>query len=307
MPGKGSGRKSKSSRSATAVKSSRGRTAGRATGFSEEAGDVATSEPADRPRGGRGALIPVAAPDGAHEWISFDDEEELRTWTFDVTFLLSSWRCLYGRGCQGVLTGPAEELEEGCCSYGAHFTGDDDVERVERAAATLEPEEWQFASRARRGGFVRTERDGTRVTRLVDGACIFLNRPGHPGGAGCALHRAALSRGVSPMDLKPDVCWQLPLRREDNTDDSGRVTSVVTQWDRRHWGGGGAEFHWWCTESAEAFTASEPVYRSLRAELSALVGDATYERLKVYLDARSAAGGAVAHPALRVSGKSPAP
>jgi hypothetical protein len=249
----------------------------------------------------------VAAPAGAHEWISFDDEEELRTWTFDVTFLLSPWRCIYGRGCQGVLTGPAAELEEGCCSYGAHFTGDDDVERVERAAAILEPEEWQFASRARRGGFVRTERDGTRVTRLVEGACIFLNRPGHPGGAGCALHRAALSRGVAPMDLKPDVCWQLPLRREDATDDSGRVTSVVTQWDRRHWGGGGMEFHWWCTEAAEAFTASEPVYRSLHAELTALVGETTYERLKVYLDARSAGGTAVAHPALRVSGKSSPP
>ena len=30
-----------------------------------------------------------------------------------------------------------------------------------------------------------------RKTRVVDGACIFLNRPGFPGGAGCG----AASRG----------------------------------------------------------------------------------------------------------------
>ena len=41
---------------------------------------------------------------------------------FDVTFLLSRWTCIFGDGCQGVLTGPAPELVQGCCSYGAHFT-----------------------------------------------------------------------------------------------------------------------------------------------------------------------------------------
>ena len=75
-----------------------------------------------------------APPD--HEWISFEDEEEDRTWVFDVTFLLSRWSCIFGQGCQGVLTGPAPELVHGCCSYGAHFTGPDDVARVEAAAAT---------------------------------------------------------------------------------------------------------------------------------------------------------------------------
>ena len=48
-----------------------------------------------------------------------------------------SWQCIYGRGCQGVLTGPAPELAQGCCSYGAHFTDDDDADRVEAAARTL--------------------------------------------------------------------------------------------------------------------------------------------------------------------------
>ena len=124
--------------------------------------------------------------------------------------------------------------------------------RVE-AAARPSRRRWQFARPA--AGRDRPHERGRRPasTRLVDGACIFLNRPGFPGGPGCALHRAALERGRHPLELKPDVCWQLPLRREDTTDDAGHVTSTVTQWDRRHWGEGGEEFHWWCTEAPEAF------------------------------------------------------
>ena len=59
--------------------------------------------------------------------------------------------------------------------------------------------------------------DGDLGTRLVKDACIFLNRPGFPAGAGCALHLAALAQGRSHVELKPEVCWQLPLRREDET------------------------------------------------------------------------------------------
>jgi hypothetical protein len=92
------------------------------------------------------------------------------------------------------------------------------------------------------------------------------------------------------MDLKPDVCWQLPLRREDTTDERGRVTSTVTQWDRRHWGDGGDEFHWWCTSAPEAFGARKPVYRAMRDELVELCGAAVYQLVAGYLDARVGGG-----------------
>ena len=242
------------------------------------------------------------APMDAHEWVSFDDPEEERTWVFDVTFLLSGWTCIFGDGCQGVLTGPAPELVQGCCSYGAHFTDDEDIERVEAAAKTLTDEQWQFASRGRRLGPIKEGKGGEPVTRLVDGACIFLNRPGFPGGAGCALHRAALEREERPLDLKPNVCWQLPLRREDTTEDDGRVTSRVMQWDRRHWGAGGDEFAWWCTEAPEAFTEAEPVYKTLRDELVALTSEYAYEMLAGYLENRLSTNGVsrpVPHPAER--------
>jgi hypothetical protein len=233
-----------------------------------------------------------AAPKGAHEWVSFPDPDYERTWLFDVTFLESRWTCIYGRGCQGVLTGPAPELVQGCCSYGAHFTGAKDARRVQAAAATLTPEQWQFYKRARPKGSRKPNvlvhnRSGDLTTRIVREACIFLNRPGFPGGAGCALHRAALERGVPHLELKPDVCWQLPLRRDDEVGDDGHVTSVIRQWDRRDWDKGGAEFHWWCTESPDAFVGTKPVYEELEHELVAMVGKKIYKRLVAYLAARA--------------------
>ena len=93
----------------------------------------------------------------------------------------------------------------------------------------------------------------------------------------------------------------LPLRRDDETDANGHVTSKVGQWDRHNWGEGGAEFHWWCTEAAEAFGGAEPVYVSLRHELSALVGPRVYGHIAAELDRRRQAGGALPHPAVAVA------
>jgi len=239
----------------------------------------------------------TAATDHAHEWVSIPDPEEDRTWMFDVTFLLSNWTCIFGRGCQGVLTAPAPEMVQGCCSYGAHFVDDADAERVEEAASHLTADQWQFKNKARGRGVLRTNRTGTRVTRLVDGACIFLNRPGFPGGPGCALHRRALETGGRPMDLKPEVCWQLPLRREDLETEGGHVISTVGQWDRRHWGGGGEEFAWWCTEAPEAFVGSAPVYQEMAGELEGVVGAPVYRLISAYLDQRRAV--ALPHPVAR--------
>ncbi len=242
-------------------------------------------------------------PADAHEWVSFEDPKERRTWYFDVTFLMSRWTCIFGRGCQGVLTGPAPELVQGCCSYGAHFTDAEDIANVEAAAATLTAKHWQFIDRGRtKSGKLRVlkvNKDGETVTRQVDDACIFLNRPGFTNGPGCSLHQAAVERGQRPLDLKPNVCWQLPLRREDTEDGDGHVTSRVIQWDRKHWGGGGEEFHWWCTESPDAFIDAKSVYQTMREELIELVGEDVYALLVTYLQSRPARS-YTPHPATRV-------
>ncbi|MDQ1395155.1 MAG: hypothetical protein QOG64_414 [Acidimicrobiaceae bacterium] len=243
---------------------------------------------------------PPPAPPSAHEWFSFDDPDEDRTWVFDVTFLASPWTCIFGAGCLGVLTGPAPEMVQGCCSYGAHFTDEEDAERIRKIAATMTAEDWQFKAKGRTG-VTKVDKDGDTVTRMVDGACIFLNRVGFPAGPGCSLHQVAVKRGERPLDLKPNVCWQLPLRREDEVAEGGHVTSTLCQWDRRHWGDGGFEFHWWCTESPEAFVSAVPVYRHMRNELVELVGDGPYAVVAAYLDARASGPNVpLPHPAVRI-------
>ncbi len=234
------------------------------------------------------------------EWATFEHPDDGTRWEIDVTFLTSGWQCLFGCGCQGVLTAPAPEMEQGCCSYGAHTTDDDDRARVEAAAGLLTPDVWQFiAQGSRKSVFVRSAGGGWR-TRLVDGACIFLNRPGFREGAGCALHLAALRSGMNPMLSKPDVCWQLPLRRSYRTEDDGTTTSVLSEFGRSGWGEGGDAFAWWCTEVPEAFTGTAPVYRTLEPELRAIVGDSLYEEIATYLDRRRmGAPVPVPHPAVR--------
>ena len=234
---------------------------------------------------------PVSSADSVHEWISFEDPGEQRTWVFDATYLRSGHHCIYGEGCQGVLDAPAEEMAQGCCSYGAHFVDDDDVQTVVRAFVKLEPRHMQFYGKAVKGGFLRpgdadpeSDDEPPTVTRLVDDACIFLNRPGFEGGTGCSLHIAALEAGERPLDWKPNVCWQVPIRLEHSTDDNGHVTSRLREWKRRDWGEGGDDFHWWCTEAPEAFDNAAPVYVTSRDEIVELIGQPIYDLMVEQLE-----------------------
>ena len=242
----------------------------------------------------------TSTPLDAHEWLSFDDDESQRTWLFDITFLESAWTCIFGNGCQGVLTGPTPELVQGCCSYGAHFTDEKDRRRVEKAALRLTDDQWQFRARGRQGT-TRVKKNGEIVTRLVKDACIFLNRPDFHRGPGCALHVLAMDNDESYIPLKPDVCWQLPLHRDDETLEGGHVITRISEWKRRDWGAGGDEFHWWCTEAAEAFTGKTRVVDSMRDELVAMIGQDVYDKLLAHLDERARRPKAtrLAHPVLR--------
>jgi hypothetical protein len=214
--------------------------------------------------------------------------KESKRWQCDVTFLTSSWECIFGRGCQGVLTEPAPELVQGCCSYGAHAADKKDREHVERMAKRLGVDEWQYRKKGReRGVWAKVGKQEWR-TRLVDDACVFLNRPDFPAGAGCALHLHALNRGIHFIKTKPTVCWQLPLHAEEEEQEDGSTTVVLTEFARDGWGEGGEEFAWWCTEAPEAFTGAQRVYQSMEAELREMMGNQVYEELCTYLDARIA-------------------
>jgi hypothetical protein len=198
-----------------------------------------------------------------------------------------------------VLDAPAPELVQGCCSYGAHFVDAEDRAHVEAMADRMTADQWQFKAIAeKRGGPVKVNRDGEIVSRLVDDACIFLNRPGFPAGPGCSLHQAAVAAGERFMDWKPEVCWQVPLRRVDDVDPYGHVTSTLREWKRRDWGEGGEDFHWWCTADEGAFDGHQPVYLEMRDEIIEMTSRWAYQQLVEYVEGRERVT-FLPHPAVR--------
>lgn len=226
------------------------------------------------------------------EWISIlDPDDPHDRYVFDVSFLLSSYECIYGRGCPG--TGDDPDPVRGCCRVGAHYTDDADRAMVEAKVDELGPEHLQNHAHARRHGVTaQVPGGGPGRTRMRDGGCIFLNGADWHAGPGCALHQYAVSVGEHHSVHKPEVCWIVPLRREvecDTADDGeARWTTTITSYDRGAWGPGGADFGWWCTDTADAFVGPEPVYRSLRTELVRLSTAAVYSELAAYLDGRAA-------------------
>jgi hypothetical protein len=235
----------------------------------------------------------------SREWITIPvPGKDKKQWQIDVTFLASSYRCIFGQGCQGVLTEPAADLVQGCCSYGAHANDKKDQEKITKLAKKLTDDEWQFRNVGmKKGVWAKVGKDDYR-TRLVDDACVFLNRPGFAAGPGCALHVHAQNHGKHFVDTKPIVCWQLPIRTIDRDEEDESITTVLTEFGRDGWGEGGEEFAWWCTEAKEAFTGAEPVYKSMEAELRATLGDDVYEQVCKYMDTRvSGAAPPLPHPA----------
>lgn len=205
-------------------------------------------------------------------------------WKFDREFLTSNWTCIWGRGCHGIDTEKAADLQRGCCSVGAEIDGIDEELTLSATVAALRPELFQHFVEAQTGGVYSN--DEHTNTRVFDGACIFLNRPGFVGGAGCALHIAAVAVDESPIDWKPSVCWQLPVKIdwEMGTDDVEVAT--VRGWTRRDWGDDGDPMAWCCTERVadggtdEAYVGDRPVFESLGEELEAMVGTPVFIELK---------------------------
>ena len=255
------------------------------------------------------APVPEVSLDFPREWIEFVDPADAEHWIrADLTWLCSRWTCIFGRGCHGTLVGQGDT---GCCNHGAYLCDKADEKRVRKFADQLTRENWQLYDEGHRG----TKRGGRlpimekdaedeqqrRKTRVIDGACIFANRDGFAGGAGCALHALALSTGRKPLETKPEVCWQLPVRREqewiDRPDGTRILRSTVAEFDRRGWGEGGHDLDWYCTSSPEAHVGHEPMYESYGPELTALIGAAAYAELARICVDRLKLGLIAVHPA----------
>ena len=241
------------------------------------------------------------APNFVRDWVEFENPanpEEI--FKCDLTWLTSYWQCIYGNGCCGI---DADKPDAGCCSDGAYYTGKEDEKRVFEAAKKLTRADWQFYDQARpkkAGGKLQITEiglDKDRKTKKVKDSCIFLNRvgyeaPGYTGSFGCALHHLAIKEQVHFVDTKPDICWQLPIRRSWETREHGdkEITVVVIgEYTRTAWGEGGADFDWYCTSNSEAHVGRVPVYQSSEVELTKMMGPKGYAELVKLCDSRMAA------------------
>ena len=215
--------------------------------------------------------------DGVERFEEFTDPVDGTRWRIDVGFTESNWQCLWGNGCQGILDHPAPELAQGCCSEGAHLLGEDEAKLIGALGLMLDPARFENHADAAENGVLRdtaNNPNGGQATRVINGACIFHNRPGFSGGEGCALYLAALDEGESPMDWRPSICWQVPVR-VDLEDDGSRT---LRRWRRTDWGDDGDGLAWCCTERTHsgdlpsAYVGEVPVAVSLRAELDGILG-----------------------------------
>lgn len=236
----------------------------------------------------------MSEPDTHAEPVWVEIERPMVRWRIDRDFVTSNWTCRFGEGCKGILPDEAEKLNQGCCSLGAHFgpgpDADAEAMQLSAFAAMIPDERWQHQAAASDELGVFGDPERTR-TRVVDGACIFLNRPGFEGGEGCALHLAALDAGDSPIEWKPSVCWQLPLHVDwqlaDEHNPDGPEIATVRRWGRDQWGATGETMAWCCTERAdggEAYVGDRPVIESLADELTEILGPDVMAELTTDLD-----------------------
>ncbi len=210
-----------------------------------------------------------------------DIEDDGTTWRFERSFLESNWTCIWGEGCKGILDRPSEELQQGCCSLGAELDPDE-ARNLAALVPMLDPEHCQFHTELGEvGPFANLSSDETGWhTRVVDDACIFLNRPGFAGGAGCSLHLSALANGESPIDWKPGVCWQLPIHIDWEATGDDTETATVRPWRRADWGQHGETMAWCCTEEPDAYRGNQRVIDGLAGELEAMVGTPVFVELR---------------------------
>ncbi|UDY23864.1 hypothetical protein [Nocardioides sp. Kera G14] len=251
-----------------------------------------------------GTEVPLDFPRAWVEFTNPDDPTEVVK--ADLTWLTSAYSCIFGQGCAGIY---ADAPSVGCCTLGAHFADEDDEERTRTYVDQLTSAEWQFRpgrSRIKTKDWVEKDDEGSRKTKthVVNGeqACIFANRPGFVGGEGCALHILAAKLGTTHVETKPDVCWQLPIRRLfreiERTDGTTYTEVTITEYDRRGWGPGGHDLDWYCTGNPIAHQAVEPLFVTSRDELVALIGPNGYAELARHAEAHVRSRSLLAlHPA----------
>jgi len=104
----------------------------------------------------------------------------------------------------------AEHLGLGCCFHRRRSGDEDEPGMISALAATLSPVRFEHHAEAGDGGIFS---DGARThTRVVDGGLHLPEPPGIRRRRGLRPAPCRIDWGESPVDWKPSVCWQLPIK-----------------------------------------------------------------------------------------------
>lgn len=244
-------------------------------------------------------------PTTSEDWIDFavDDTH----YFVNLSFMLSNYTCIYGRGTCAIRQGVQESEYRtdigGCCFLGVELD-DAEVGAMEDRISRLTPEivnpkTFERIQKTNGGLKWGTDKDGNRVnahTRVYDGGCIFANRANEGDKRGCSFHHLAEAEGVDHIDTMPFVCWAYPISISSYGPDEHPYPEenlqILSNMVYEAWGFSdekGEEddlVQAICTEIPDTYIGDNPVYLSYRREIIERIGETAYDRLVEEIDAR---------------------
>src|SRR5947209_1796488 len=132
-------------------------------------------------------------------------EDDGWSWEFDLTFMLSNYQCIWGRGCPDTRL---QHTARGCCVDGVEIytghgdtPGREDLKKIRGRGRELTDEDWQNRRVVHREPG-RVQRRSTRVRHHGGRTPARVRRPRLPR-AGCLLPGAPRPRAAQ-ADAAPD-------------------------------------------------------------------------------------------------------
>jgi hypothetical protein len=216
----------------------------------------------------------------------------------NLSWVMSNWKCIFGEGCSGHF-GENDKTyapDVACCSLGFWVDDQKDIDKVNHYVEQLTDEDWDKELRQvveAKGDWKITYKDDDKdlsvKSRVHEGGCVFANRSnGSAGKPGCAFHVLAERIGKHFTEVKPNVCWTVPLHVYQDEDN----VTVVDTWDADEWGGAQKDgthdkwMKWWCVDTPDAYVGTQHVYQYLEAEMRLIIGDGPYETMVQEIEKR---------------------
>lgn len=233
------------------------------------------------------------------DWLQFQDPDRANImWNINMTFMVSGWECLYGRGCPGHfgITDRYITPDLGCCTDSFYIEDEEDEKRIAQRITELTDADWDKDLRQyveKHGWKYNISKEETKG-KVFQGGCVFANRIGGSSGKpGCAFLALANRLGeevsdatdeghVSHTKFMPNVCHTLPFKTLWDMEDEDHQVVTIDAWDAGRWTEGDPYadneewMMWWCVDSPEAYGNKTPLYVRMKDTLVQTMGENAY-------------------------------